>query len=128
MTAETGPGDGTIRILHIDDDPQLVELAAELLRREDDRFECLTETDPHEALAHLSETAFDCVVCDYDMPGMDGLEFLEAVREDHPDLPFILFTGKGPRRSRAKRSRPASPATCKRRGTSVSTRCSGTES
>jgi DNA-binding NarL/FixJ family response regulator len=29
------------------------------------------------------------------MPGMDGIEFLQAVREEFPDLPFILFTGKG---------------------------------
>jgi len=38
---------------------------------------------------------FDCVVSDYDMPGLDGLEFLERVREASPDLPFVLFTGKG---------------------------------
>jgi PAS domain S-box-containing protein len=37
----------------------------------------------------------DCIVSDYDMPGRNGLAFLDAVREDHPNLPFILFTGKG---------------------------------
>jgi DNA-binding NtrC family response regulator len=35
------------------------------------------------------------IISDYDMPGMDGLEFLRTVRETRPDLPFILFTGKG---------------------------------
>lgn len=29
------------------------------------------------------------------MPGMDGVEFLEAVRATSADVPFILFTGKG---------------------------------
>jgi DNA-binding NtrC family response regulator len=29
------------------------------------------------------------------MPGMDGIEFLETVCNEHPELPFILFTGKG---------------------------------
>jgi PAS domain S-box-containing protein len=35
------------------------------------------------------------VISDYDMPGRNGVEFLEAVRESHPELPFVLFTGKG---------------------------------
>jgi DNA-binding NtrC family response regulator len=29
------------------------------------------------------------------MPGTDGIEFLQQVRDEHPDLPFILFTGQG---------------------------------
>lgn len=29
------------------------------------------------------------------MPGLDGLDVLERVRGEYPDLPFILFTGKG---------------------------------
>ena len=41
----------------------------------------------------LSERRIDCVVSDYEMPGVDGIEFLEAIREDRPDPPFILFTG-----------------------------------
>ncbi|RDZ34469.1 hybrid sensor histidine kinase/response regulator, partial [Haloferax sp. Atlit-47N] len=35
------------------------------------------------------------VVSDYDMPRMNGIELLDAIRETNPDLPFILFTGKG---------------------------------
>jgi PAS domain S-box-containing protein len=37
----------------------------------------------------------DCLVSDYDMPGTDGIELLETVRAAYPDLPFVLFTGKG---------------------------------
>jgi len=83
-----------IRVLHVDDDPDFVEVAAEHLRREDDRISVDTATAPDEALDALDRAGFDCVVSDHDMPGKDGIEFLEAVREDHPDLPFILFTGK----------------------------------
>ena len=35
------------------------------------------------------------VVCDIRMQGMDGLEFLQRVREIDPDLPVILITGHG---------------------------------
>lgn len=37
----------------------------------------------------------DCIIGDYQMPGMDGIELLRAVRAEFPDLPFVLFTGKG---------------------------------
>lgn len=85
----------TIYILHVDDEPGFLDLTADLLTREDERFEVATETDATEGLERLQAVDFDCVVSDYQMPEMDGLEFLKAVREDHPNLPFILFTGKG---------------------------------
>ncbi len=58
-------------------------------------FETDFETDPEAAIAHLESERVDCVVSDYDMPDVNDLELLAAVRETHPDLPFVLFTGKG---------------------------------
>jgi PAS domain S-box-containing protein len=84
-----------VRILHVDDEPDFADMAATFLEREDDRFAVETATDAREGRAMLERDEFDCVVSDYDMPGENGIEFLEAVREDHPDLPFILYTGKG---------------------------------
>ncbi len=46
-------------------------------------------------IERLDGAQFDCVVSDYDMPDQNGLQFFESVRDSHPDLPFILFTGKG---------------------------------
>ncbi|MFC7028796.1 response regulator [Halomicroarcula sp. GCM10025710] len=43
----------------------------------------------------LTDEVFDCVVSDYDLPGQNGIVFLRTVREQFPDLPFILYTGKG---------------------------------
>jgi len=43
----------------------------------------------------LANQGVDCIVSDYDMPRTNGIEFLEAVRDQHPELPFILYTGKG---------------------------------
>ncbi|MFB6308612.1 MAG: PAS domain S-box protein [Haloarculaceae archaeon] len=84
-----------VRVLHVDDDPDFVDLTATHLQREDDRIDVVTENDPEDALDRVADDDIDCIVSDYDMPGMDGLAFLRAVREDDPDLPFILFTGKG---------------------------------
>ncbi|MFB6074987.1 MAG: PAS domain S-box protein [Haloarculaceae archaeon] len=89
-----GPG-GSIRVLHVDDDPDVAELVATHLERADDALAVETETAPNAALERLADAAVDCVVSDFDMPGMDGLALLRAVRESHPDLPFVLFTGKG---------------------------------
>ena len=85
----------TIRVLHVDDDPGLADVSATFLEREDDRIVVRSATSAAEGLEVLETTEVDCVVSDYDMPGQNGIEFLEAVRETYPDLPFILYTGKG---------------------------------
>ena len=84
-----------IRVLHVDDDAALRETVASLLEREDARFSVETVESAVTGEARLADGEFDCVVSDYDMPGVNGIEFLERVREVHPELPFILFTGKG---------------------------------
>lgn len=86
---------GRIRVLHVDDDPEFAEMVATFLEREDDRFDISTATSADEGLTRLSAHEFDCVVSDYEMPGQNGIEFLETVREAYPALPFILYTGKG---------------------------------
>lgn len=85
----------TIRVLHVDDEPDFAEMAATFLEREDERFDIETATSANDGLTCLAEQEFDCVVSDYDMPGQDGIAFLKTVRETYPDLPFLLFTGKG---------------------------------
>jgi PAS domain S-box-containing protein len=85
----------TIHILHVDDEPDIADMAATFLEREDERFALETVTSADEGLERLRDGEFDCLISDYDMPGMNGIEFLRTVREHHPDLPFILYTGKG---------------------------------
>ncbi|MFW5919455.1 MAG: response regulator [Halanaeroarchaeum sp.] len=84
-----------ISVLHVDDDPAMADLTATSLRRVNDDIEVRTATSGQEALETIETERVDCVVSDYDMPGMDGLALLEAVRGIDPDLPFVLFTGKG---------------------------------
>jgi PAS domain S-box-containing protein len=84
-----------IRVLHVDDEPDLGELVATFLERADDRLDIETAMDADEGLEMLADGDFDCVVSDYDMPGQNGIDFLETIRSRRPDLPFILYTGKG---------------------------------
>lgn len=84
-----------IRVLHVDDEPDFADLSATYLQREDDQITVRTATSPDEGLVVIDEDEIDCIVSDYDMPDWNGIEFLRAVREDHPNLPFILYTGKG---------------------------------
>lgn len=84
-----------IDVLHVDDEPELADLVAIFLEREDDRIAVHTATTPETGLKILNSTDIDCIVSDYDMPERNGIELLQDVREDYPNLPFILYTGKG---------------------------------
>lgn len=92
--AMAGLGD-PIRVLHVDDESEFTDVTRTYLERDNERFEVLAATSADEGLSVLEQRPIDCIVSDYDMPAEDGLAFLEAVRAEHPDLPFILFTGKG---------------------------------
>jgi len=84
-----------ISLLHIDDDAEFAELVSTFLEREDERLDVETAADAEAGLDRLAEGGVDCIVSDYDLPKANGIEFLNAVREDYPELPFILYTGKG---------------------------------
>lgn len=85
----------SLDILHVDDEPAFGDLVKTFLEREDEAFNVTTVTAASDALTRVRANSFDCIVSDYDMPEMDGLELLEGVRGPFPDIPFILFTGKG---------------------------------
>lgn len=84
-----------IDVLHVDDDPSVLDLTEAYFERELDSVAVTSVTDPETALDRLDGGAFDCVVSDYDMPATDGLEFFDALRERHRKVPFVLYTGKG---------------------------------
>ncbi len=49
----------------------------------------------HTALEQLSKKRYDAILSDYQMPGMDGIDFLKTLRASGNDIPFIIFTGRG---------------------------------
>jgi PAS domain S-box-containing protein len=98
QSPQSGPREGnrggSVRVLLVDDNPDVAEAGAEFLERENERFVIQTALGARKGLETVDSTV-DCIVSDYEMPGLDGIEFLEAVRERYPELPFILFTGRG---------------------------------
>jgi PAS domain S-box-containing protein len=81
-------------ILYVDDEPALLEIG-KLFLEKSCQFHVDTATSAPEALTILKSTSYDAIVSDYQMPDMDGIAFLKAIRAEFPDLPFIIFTGKG---------------------------------
>ncbi|PSP69947.1 response regulator [Halobacteriales archaeon QH_6_68_27] len=79
-------------VLVVDDEPQLASLAGAYLKRLEADLTVVTKTDPRDALARFEAGGVDCVVSDYEMPAMDGLELLGTVRECNAAVPFVLFT------------------------------------
>lgn len=51
----------SIRVLHVDDEPEVAELTAEMLEREDDRFTVETATSPSEGLNRLVDHEVECI-------------------------------------------------------------------
>ena len=83
----------TATVLVVDDEPQGGSLAGAYLKRLEADLAVVVERDPRDALARFEAGDVDCVVSDYEMPAMDGLELLAAVRESDRTTPFVLFTG-----------------------------------
>lgn len=86
----------SLKVLLVDDESDLLKQAKIFLERERDCLEIETAISAQEGLKLLEEKDYAAVVSDYQMPEMDGLEFLETVREDREsDIPFLVFTGRG---------------------------------
>jgi len=80
-------------ILYVDDEPILLELGKVYLERTNE-FEVTTATSASAALNLIKTHRFQTIVSDYQMPGMNGIDFLKTVRVDD-NIPFIIFTGRG---------------------------------
>ena len=83
-----------IRVLYVDDEPDLLALGKVYLEQKG-TVTVDTAESAQRALEMLRIGAYDVVVSDLQMSGMDGIALLKQIRAGNGDLPFILYTGRG---------------------------------
>jgi DNA-binding NtrC family response regulator len=84
----------TKRILTVDDEPGMLKLLGMILR-DKTPHEVVATNNPLEALEIVRRGGIDLVIADLKMPGLDGSELLEAVKEVQAGIPVIIITAYG---------------------------------
>ena len=83
-----------LSVLLIDDEPALLEVLR-LFSERSHEMSVHTAQSAKEALEILPDKRFDAIIVDYDMPEIDGIEFLKILRSEGDTTPIIIFTGVG---------------------------------
>ena len=83
-----------ISVLHVDDDPNQFEFIKFFLNQVDKVLDVTCVGTPDEVFRELDTGNYDCLVTDFKMPLMNGIDLSKKVRENHT-LPIILYTGQG---------------------------------
>jgi HD-like signal output (HDOD) protein len=81
-------------VLFVDDEPLVLQGLKRMLRGEREAWTMRFATSGREALSLLEREAFDALVTDLRMPGMDGEQLLNAVKEHHPHMVRIVLSGE----------------------------------
>jgi len=85
------------RILFVDDDANIVAGLRNFLRKDRHRWDMVFATSAEAALAEFASSAFDIIVCDMRMPGMDGATLLGRIKDDYPETTRIVLSGQADR-------------------------------
>jgi CheY-like chemotaxis protein len=82
----------TLRVLYVDDEDNPLVIAKIHLEKIDSEMLVNVLSSPEDALQIID--SYHCIITDYKMPKMDGLEFAQKIREKS-NIPIILYTGWG---------------------------------
>ena len=99
----------SVSILVVDDEPDVAEMFRQRFRREarDGTYVMHFANSGDEALQLLDEAiepALIAILSDINMPGMDGLQLLEEIKQRFPDLPVMMVTAYGDNERRRRAS------------------------
>ena len=84
----------SIRVLHVDDEESQLLFVKTFLEMADESIHVESVVSPEEALRRLERETYDCIVSDFQMPTLDGIDLARRIRETS-DIPFIIYTGRG---------------------------------
>jgi formate/nitrite transporter len=79
------------KMLVIDDEAVVLESCRKVF--EDEGFEVVTTTSPEEGLRLASASSFDVILCDWKMPGLDGMNVIEEIDQRSPDSAVVMISG-----------------------------------
>lgn len=79
------------KVLLVDDEKDFLDVMAQ--RMEARGLEITTAESADQALSIIEKEHFDAIVMDFQMPGMDGMQALKAIKAKSPELQIILLTG-----------------------------------
>ncbi len=82
------------KLLIVDDEPDMLKLLSMIIR-EKTSYEAVTTNNPLEAVELAKQGGFDLIMADLKMPGLDGVELLEAVKKINEHVPVIILTAFG---------------------------------
>lgn len=82
-----------IRIAFVDDDPNILRGISRAMRAKEDEWDMVFCGSGQEALTEMDKQAFDIIVTDMRMPGMDGVQLLTRIRAIHPSTIRIILSG-----------------------------------
>lgn len=80
-----------LSLVYVDDNHLLLDIIKHFLEREN-LMHVQTFLSPKNAISFLKDNNMDLILSDYDMPGMNGAEFLYNIRSQGINTPFILYT------------------------------------
>jgi DNA-binding NtrC family response regulator len=82
------------KFLIVDDEPDMLKLLSMIIR-DKTPYQTVTTNNPVEALELAKQGGYDLVISDLKMPGLDGIELLDAIKKNDEDVPVIIMTAYG---------------------------------
>jgi PAS domain S-box-containing protein len=94
-TGEPRAGQAPLRILLVEDDTFDRLAVRRCLQQSGVSVKVDEAASAAETLERIGASGYDCLLLDYYLPGVQGLALLQAIRAAVPDMPVVIFTGRG---------------------------------